>query len=182
MYFDKAGKHNTMETLQAAYARATALGLNEAVVATSSGDTAYQALEIFKGFRLTAVTYHGGFREPFKNVMPEGVKKDLQDKQVQVVQATHALSGLERSVARKYQGSYPVLLIADTLRLLGQGVKVAVEITVMAVDAGVLSGADVVAIGGTAKGADAALVIKPANQSDFFNLAIREIICKPRVF
>jgi hypothetical protein len=37
-------------------------------------------------------------------------------------------------------------------------------------------------VGGTARGADAAVVIKPANQSDLFNLKIREIICKPRNF
>lgn len=182
MHFEQPGKINTANTLQAAFERGSALGLNEAVIATSTGETVYQALELFKGFRLTAVTYHCGFREAFKDVMPAAVKKDLESKQVQVVQATHALSGVERSIFKKYQGSYPVLLIADTLRLMGQGVKVAVEITIMAADAGALSGNDIIAIGGTAKGADAALVIKPANQSDFFNLAIREIICKPRVF
>ena len=70
-------------------------------------------------------------------------------------------------------------MIADTLRLMGQGVKVAVEIAVMAADAGVLSGQDIIAIGGTAKGADAAVVIKPAHMNNFFDLKIREIICKP---
>ena len=35
---------------------------------------------------------------------------------------------------------------------------------------------------GINKGADSALVLKPANQSDLFNMRIREIICKPRSF
>jgi len=30
--------------------------------------------------------------------------------------------------------------------------------------------------------ADSALVLKPANQSDLFNMRTREIICKPRAF
>jgi len=33
----------------------------------------------------------------------------------------------------KKSGIYPVLLIADTLRLLGQGTNVAVEVVVMAI-------------------------------------------------
>jgi hypothetical protein len=114
--------------------------------------------------------------------MKADVRKDLEAKGVTVVEATHALSGVERSIAKKYTGSYPVLLIADTLRLLGHGTKVAVEIAIMAADAGALTGKDIVVIGGTGRGADTALILKPANQSDFFDLRIREIICKPRNF
>jgi hypothetical protein len=182
MYFEKPGKENTEQTLKLAYERGKALGLNEVVVATSKGDTAYKALEIFSGFRIVAVTYHAGFKEPFQTVMPDEVRKDLEEKGVKVVSATHALSGVERSVAKKYSGSCPVLLIADTLRLFGQGIKVAVEISIMAADAGMLTGKDIISVGGTARGADAALVLKPANQSDIFSMRIREIICKPREF
>lgn len=182
MYFDKPGKNNTPQTLELAYNRGCALHLNELVIASTLGGTAYQALEIFQGFNLTVVTYHCGYKEPFKNVMSNDVRKDLETKGARVVAATHALSGVERSVARRYNGIYPVLLIADTLKLLGQGTKVAVEVSIMATDAGMLSGKDIISIGGTAGGADTALVIKPANQSELFDLRIREIICKPRVF
>jgi hypothetical protein len=181
MIFEKPGPANTDHTLKMAFQRGTELGLDEVVVSSSSGKTAYKALEVFSGFRLTVVTYHSGFREPFKPVMPDDVKRDLENKGVMVVTATHALSGVERSIAKKYQGLYPALLIADTLRLFGQGTKVAVEISIMAADAGTLSGKDIVAVGGTAKGVDTALVLRPANQSDIFaDLFIREIICKPR--
>ncbi|MEA1899411.1 MAG: hypothetical protein U9N47_01390, partial [Thermodesulfobacteriota bacterium] len=112
----------------------------------------------------------------------DDIKNDLKEKGVTVISATHALSGVERSITKKYTGIYPVLLIADTLRLFGQGTKVAVEVSIMAADAGALTGNDIISIGGTARGADAALVIKPANQSDLFDLRIREIICKPRQF
>jgi hypothetical protein len=121
MYFDKPGRDNTEQTLKLAYERGKTLGLNEVVVASSKGDTAYQALEIFDNFTITVVTYHSGFKEPFKRVMPDEVRKDLEAKASSVIAASHALSGIERSVAQKHSGIYPVLLIAETLRLLGQG-------------------------------------------------------------
>lgn len=182
MHFDKPGRENTEQTLKLAYERAKDLGINEVIVASSKGETAYQALEIFNEFKLTVVTYHSGFREPFKNVMSEDVRADLQKKALNLISGSHALSGIERSVAQKYSGIYPVLLIADTLRLLGQGTKVAVEIAVMAADAGALSGEDIISIGGTGRGADTALVVKPAHQNNFFDLRVREVICKPRSF
>jgi hypothetical protein len=182
MFFDEPGKVNTEQTLKLAYGRGVELGIDEVVLASTKGDTAYMALEIFKGFKIVSVTYHCGFKEPFQNVMTTEVREDLERKKVRVISGTHALSGVERAIAKKYTGSYPVLLIADTLRLFGQGTKVAIEVSIMAADGGALSGKDIIAIGGTGRGSDAALVIKPANQSDFFDLRVREVICKPRDF
>jgi len=182
MYFESAGRDNTGQVLTHAFERAKELEINEIVVATTTGTTAYQALDTCKGLRVTAVTYHCGFTKPFENRMPADVREDLTQKGATVVTATHALSGLEKSLATKHQGTYPVLIIADTLRLFGHGTKVAVEVTIMAADAGALSGNDVIAIGGTGRGADAALVIKPAHMNNLFDMRIREIICKPRRF
>ncbi len=181
-YFDKPGRENTRRTLELAFERGRQLGLKEVVVASTKGETAFLAGEIFKDFKTVVVTYHCGFRQPFVNVMPAGVRQELEAKGMQVVAATHALSGVERAVAKKHGGIYPALLIADTLRLFGQGTKVAVEISIMAADAGALTGGDIVAVGGTSRGADTALVLKPANQSDLFDMQIREIVCKPRSF
>lgn len=182
MYFEGPGKTNTEETLKRAFERATALGLNEVVVASTTGDTALKAVEIFEKFTITAVSYHCGFRKPFESVMDPGVRNDLLAKGINVISATHALSGVERAVAKKHGGVYPALLIADTLRLFGQGTKVAVEVAIMAADSGALTGNDIVSIGGSGKGSDTALILKPANQSDMFDLRIREVICKPRNF
>lgn len=182
MYFDKPGKDNTEQTLKLAAERGKELGLKEVVVASTTGYTAYKALDLFQGFYLTVVTYHCGFKEPFKNELPRDVKKDIESKGIKVVAASHALSGVERSLAKKHSGVYPVLIMADTLRLFGQGTKVAVEIAIMASDAGALTGNDIIAIGGSGRGADAALVLKPAHQNNFFSMRIREVICKPRNF
>ena len=52
----------------------------------------------------------------------------------------------------------------------------------MAVDAGLIpEGMEIIAIGGTGRGADTALVIKSASASRFFDLEVREVIAKPRV-
>jgi len=182
MYFAKPGKGNTEQTLKRAFERSEQLGLNEVVVASTKGDTAYKALEIFEGYQITIVTYHCGFREPFQNSMSADVRRDLEGKVSKIVAASHALSGVERSIAQKHSGIYPALLIAETFRLLGQGTKVAVEIAVMAADAGALTGGDIISIGGSGRGADTALVLKPAHQNNFFDLRIREVICKPRNF
>ena len=182
MYFDMHGKSNTDQTLKLAFERGTDLGLNEVVIASTTGETALKASEIFKDFRITAVSYHCGFYKPFESAMKPEMHDALTARGVSVISATHALSGVERSVAKKHGGIYPALLIADTLKLFGQGTKVAVEVSIMAADGGTLSGNDIISIGGSGHGSDTALVLKPSNQSGIFDIRIREIICKPRNF
>jgi len=93
------------------------------------------------------------------------------------------LSSVERAVRKKFGTLQPLELIANALRLFGEGTKVCVEIVVMAADAGLIPvDKDVIVIAGTGGGADTALVVKPANASTFFNLEIRETIAKPRDF
>ena len=57
----------------------------------------------------------------------------------------------------------------------------AVEVAVMAADAGLApTDREIIAVGGTGRGADTALVLRAAHMNSFFDLEIREIICKPR--
>jgi hypothetical protein len=71
-------------------------------------------------------------------------------------------------------------IIADTLRIFGQGMKVVCEISMMAADSGLVhTDEDVIAIAGSSRGADTAVVLKPVNTHNFFDLKIREILCKP---
>lgn len=182
MYFDKPGKENTRDTIVAAYNRAKELGIKEMVVATTTGDTAMRALDIAEGMKVTAVSYHAGFKKPFElTISPEAIET-LEKAGAKVVCATHALSGVERGIAKKMAGVYPVLLVAQTLKMFGQGLKVAVEVSIMAADSGALSGEKIVALGGSSKGCDTAIVMTPVNQSDFFDIKIHEIICKPNLY
>ena len=58
--------------------------------------------------------------------------------------------------------------------------KVCVEIAVMAADAGLVpTDRDVLCVGGTGSGADTAVVLRPAHMNRFFDLRIREVLCKP---
>ena len=129
---------------------------------------------------MTVVTHVAGFREPFVMEM-DGVERDrLSATGAVVVTATHALSGVERGVNKKYQGAYPALIMADTLRLFGQGMKVAVECAIMAADAGTLSGSRIVSMGGTGRGIDTAIVMTPGHSATLFEqVKIHEVICKP---
>ena len=63
MIFDKKGKQNTVQTLELAYKKGRELGLDEVVLASTSGFTAVKAVEIFKGFKIIAVSHHCGFKE-----------------------------------------------------------------------------------------------------------------------
>ncbi len=182
MYFKKSGKINTEATLKRAYERAKELGIKEIVVASSSGRTAKMAQSICKGMKVICVSYHAGVDAPFKLSIPQKTWRALENAGVKIVCATHALSGVERGLAKKFPGPYPLLLAAEVLRLFGQGTKVAVEVAIMAADSGNLSGKRIIAVGGSSYGADTALVLTPACQSDFFDMKIHEIICKPRLY
>lgn len=181
VHFNKPGKANTDRTIELAYAKAIQESVKEIVVASYSGYTAFKALDRFKGFKVVVVGGAAGFEKNWNRMMSEETREMLEEKGAVVVFSTHVLSGIERAFATRFGGSYPVLGVAETLRLFGQGTKVCVEITVMAADAGDLSGKDVIAIGGTHSGADTALLITPAHTKSFFDLRIREVICKPRV-
>jgi hypothetical protein len=71
-------------------------------------------------------------------------------------------------------------IIANTLRIFGQGMKVAFEIAMMAADAGLVrTDTPVICITGTNAGADTALVLMPAHAQKFFDIGVLEIICMP---
>ena len=94
---------------------------------------------------------------------------------------THVLAGVARSIKQEYGGLYPAEIMAEALRTLGQGVKVSVEISVMAVDAGLIPyGKEVLAIGGTGWGADTACIIKPGHSNSVFDTDVLEVLCRPR--
>jgi hypothetical protein len=87
-----------------------------------------------------------------------------------------------RAIRRKLNTYQFDEIIANTLRIFGEGTKVAVEIAIMAADSGLISiQENIIAIGGSGRGADTALVLTPSNVQNFFDLKIREIICKPQL-
>ncbi len=162
--------------------RLTRGGIRCVVVATSTGETGARFLDALAGrdVQLVCITHHAGFREgDALDLLPEH-ETILRAAGVPILVASHALSGVGRSISAQFGGTTPVELIAHTLRLFGQGMKVCVEIAVMAADAGrIPTDRDVICVGGTGRGADTAVVLRPAHMNRFFDLRVREILCKP---
>ncbi|MBQ3879998.1 MAG: hypothetical protein II727_06810, partial [Oscillospiraceae bacterium] len=130
--------------------------------------------------KTVVVTHAYGSREKGKNIMPEDVRACILESGAVVVTAAHALSGGERGISSKFQGTYPLELIAHTLRMISAGTKVCIEIGAMALDAGAIEyGKPVVCIGGTGKGADTACVVTPSYSSSLLESHINEFLCKP---
>jgi len=180
LLFDRSGPENTEAVLRLVGERGRALGIGTCLLASTRGEAALKAVEALAGFRLVVVTHCTGFPGPNEQEMPAEVRGRLQQAGAVVHTATHVLGGVGRAVRVRF-GTYQLdELIAHTLRLFGQGTKVAVEIALMAADAGLVAcGEPVISIGGTAQGADTALVLLPANTHKLFDLKVREILCKP---
>jgi hypothetical protein len=181
LYFDTPGPVNTRATLERAAARAAQLDVRSIVVASSSGRTGIQAAGLFPGRNLVVVTHSTGFTGPDIQEMPLESRRTLEQAGVKVLTAQHALGGVGRAV-RKKLGTYELdEIMAFTLRVLGQGSKVAVEVALMAADAGLVSTREpCIALGGTNGGADTALLLRPANAQNFFDLQVMEVLAKPR--
>lgn len=178
--FDKQGPDCTHRTLELAYERAVMLGISDIIIATSNGDTIQQACEVMPDKQLIAVTHSTGFKQPFYQAIDEARMAEFHAKGVKVVTTTHVFGGVGRAVRKKLNTYQVDEIIAYTLRTFGQGVKVAAEITLMAADAGMLkSPAPIIAIGGSGKGADTAVILQPTHAQTMFELKFLEIICMP---
>jgi hypothetical protein len=178
--FDKPGPVNTDRTLALAGARARQLGLRAALVATTTGATGRQAVLALAGLDVVVVTHSTGFKAADHQELTDENRSAIEGAGGRILTCQHALGGVNRAV-RKKLGSYQLdEIIAHTLRLWGEGTKVALEIALMAADAGLIrTDQPILSLGGTGRGADTALVIMPANAQAFFNLRILEIVCRP---
>lgn len=180
VYFDKPGVDNMEETLRIANNRAQELGIKTIVVASTLGNTGARAVEVFKGMRVVVVTHSAGFHGPNTQELTEENREKIIKNGGIIFTATHLFSGVGAAMRKRFSTYLLGDIVANTLRLLGQGMKVVVEITVMAADAGLIrTNEDVIAIAGTGRGADYAVVVRPVNSGDFFDLKIKEILCKP---
>jgi hypothetical protein len=182
-YFQEAGEQNTDALLQSVKKYVEKENIKDVIIASTTGETGAKASKTFKGRSVIIVTHCFGFQEPGKTQLLEEYRKEILTNGAKIFTGIHALSSAERAIRKNFGTIQPLGLIANVLRLMGEGTKVCVEITLMAADAGLIPvDRDVVAIAGTSKGADTALRIRPANAARFFDLKIKEIIAKPHYF
>ena len=180
-YFKEMGIINTEDTLRIARRRADETGLRTLLIASTFGHTIGKAFEVFDDEYDFIVV--GGKREEF----PEELYRSLTD------------GGHRVLFNSDIDFSYPDMAW-EILRRFCEGMKVCVEMTLIATDLGILSaGQEVIAIAGTGRygfeeggGADTAIVIEAVESKNFFKLdvpalqskregrRIKEILCKPR--
>ena len=173
VYFSAGGRANTERTLEMAYARARELGIGTMLVATTSGETARRADQLCEGMTVIAVT-------PDTQELTDENRAAIEAAGGRILTCQHALGGVNRAVRKKFATFELDEIIAHTLRVFGQGVKVVAEIALMAADAGLVrTDTPVMAIGGSGRGADTASVVLPTNAQTFFDLKVPEIVCRP---
>ncbi len=182
LYLEEPGPENTRYTLEMASRRAEELDVQDIIVASTSGKTGWMATQILKFKNLVVVTHSTGFLRPdYQELLPE-FRKKIEEAGAKILTCQHGLGGVGRAV-RKKLGTYELEeIVAYTLRNFGEGTKVAVEIAIMAADAGLIpTQKPCISIGGTSQGADTAILLRPAHAQNFFDLRIMEILAKPRL-
>ena len=181
VYFEKRGAENTEKTLQLARDEALKRGIKYVVIASTTGSTGLQAAQLFQGtgLKLIIVGHSTGHREAGQQLMEPEKKAGIEKLGAEVFIGTDVLTGFPM-VMRARNRFTAESLIADALRMFGQGTKVAVEIVAMASDADLLPVEDVIAVAGTGKGADTCLVIGANSTNQFFDIKVREVLAKPK--
>ena len=174
------GEVDVQTVLNAVSKRAEEIGVRTILVASTRGVTGVKVAESFKGYNVVVVTHSTGFKGPDIQELTAENRERILKAGGKILTTTHAFGGLGRAIRRKFGTYQSDEIVANTLRVFGQGVKVAVEIALMAADSGLISlDEDVISIGGSGGGADTALVLRAANVQDFFDIKVHEIICKP---
>jgi len=182
VYHRQPGKENTQKTLEIAAQRAKELGINTVLVASTAGETGLLAARIIQAAKVVVVTHSTGFLKPnFQQLQPD-MRNRIEEAGAQVLTCQHALGGVGRAVRKKLNTYELEEIMAYTLRIFGEGTKVAVEIALMAADAGLVSTQEpCISVGGTGQGSDTAILLQPAHAQNFFDVKILEILAKPRL-
>ncbi len=183
LYFEKTGPDNTMQCIESVKDAIKNFKYDHVVVASTTGSTGKAFAEALEklAINLVVITHSYGFREPNTIEMSGEIREMIQTKGGKVYTGTMITHSLETSLAKKFSGVYPSLLVAQSLRRFGEGIKVCCEIVMMAADAGLIpEGEEVVAVAGTGRGADTVAIIRSATSKRFLDLKVLEISAKPR--
>ncbi|MBR6321411.1 MAG: hypothetical protein IKR59_00955 [Lachnospiraceae bacterium] len=184
--FKEKGKENTKAAAEIAVLRAKELG-TDIVLSSGTGSSAEIVLaaaeELGYQGHITVVRSVTSAAENGINRMSPEMRASLEARGVRIISAAHALSAGERGLSTRFKGVYPLEIMANTLRMFGQGMKVCVECSVMALDGDAVEyKKPIVAIGGTGRGLDTAVVITPAYSANILDTVVNEILCKPGLY
>ncbi len=200
-FFPHYGPENTNEVIDAVAERLQERDINIVVVASSTGEMAIRIAQRFRAGqepgtaaqpRVIAVCdppWAIGKIPKAGRISPDN-KARLLALGAEVVDtvpyASRAYStGASNNV---YEALDLLVVVFDAFRIVGgNGLKVAIEVALMATNGGVIQpGQEVIAVAGTGNGLDTAVVIKSAYSIDIFSTdpserpEIREILAMPR--
>ncbi|MCL5438352.1 MAG: hypothetical protein M1148_04050 [Candidatus Thermoplasmatota archaeon] len=188
-YFRYSGETNTIDLLNLARKRALDNKIRTVIIPSETGISALKAIQIFRKteIQLVVVTHYPDRVAGPKGDIPIGINRleyedrrnKIRESGVEIVQGTRPFVPPSRI---DWSWNSMEGMIDSTLELFGSGTKIAIEVALMATDAGkVDTGEEVVTCGGTYKGLDTALVVKTSHSHKFFEqFEVREIIAKPR--
>jgi len=180
-YFAKPGQQNTDQVLELVKKRADELNIETILVASTRGDTGAKAAKVLQGYNVVVVTHSFGWVEANKEKLTSENRVLIEAAGAKILTCQHAFCGITRAARMKWDTYGLDDIVASTLRLFGEGMKVCIEIALMAADSGLVeSGKPCISIGGTSLGADTAILLRPANMPRFFDLRVMEILTKPR--
>ena len=176
VYFEEFGAANTETTLNLSIQRAKDRGIKKIVLASTRGDTAKVLAQNLAGtgIKMVVVPHQYGFG-------PEGRQRFSPELIADLHKQGHSVYfGTMLFHTDRFYGDNTPTIMANLLRTFCQGMKVAVEIVLMAANGGELAGGEkCVVITGTGRGADTAVVAIAATSTNLGELHITEIICKP---
>jgi hypothetical protein len=163
-YFEKPGKHNTDTLVKIVANYIEKNNISYVVVASTSGFTAKKVIEEIKNKDVKIIVV-GEKKKSFD----KQIEKEVKKRKGEVI---YAYSG-------EVKYNFPSAAIGAFYRFC-QGMKVCVEIVMIACNASVLKeGEKVVAIAGTAYGADTAILIEGRKSENIWKIKIQKIIAKP---
>ena len=181
VYFNEPGPDHTDEVMEIVCRRIKDADIRSVVVASSSGETGLKFGRRLAGeTNLVVVSSHVGFSSAGIWDFDTNALMELETLGCRVVRQSHVFSGLERSFTNRFSGVSHTEAVAEAFRsLLGVGIKVAIECTIMAADSGAIPIEKTIAVGGTEGGADCAIVVSPSHCNRFFDFRVLEILAKP---
>lgn len=188
-YFAEPGEGNTELVVEAVSKRVELGGVRQVVVASTSGETAAKFARSLKSKAEVICVSEAPYRRERGEEWPcldKKFRQELEKLGAVIIDRSPEIfhhSVLEQA---RFSDAFPERLVRETLYLFGQGMKVAVEVALIAVSCGYVAPfKDVIGVGGSGSGADTAILLRATYPACIFDrdpakrLEIKEIIAMP---
>ena len=188
-YFDEPGEENTKWVIEAVSQRLELGGVRTVIVASTSGETAVKFTRSIKGKAEMVCVSEAPYQREWGEEWPclkQEFRQELEGLGATIIDKAPYIFHNSVLEAARWPDAFPERLVKETLYSFGQGMKVAVEVSLTGVSCGYVTPyEDVIGVGGSSKGADTAIVLRATYPASLFDkdsakrLEIREIIAVP---